>query len=342
MNDQHQLQLSEAEKRVLRKQYEKLKDDEFDAFLSAAERYRLNPMTNQIYAQVHNPGDESKRKVTYCTGIDGYRLIADRTGQLAGNDDPVFEKEPKLEGDGEDVKATVTVYKIVDGEARPFTASARWRQYCPSPPFDFMWKKMPHLMLGKCAEALALRKAFPAELSGIYTQEEMDQTKEQDGRGSFDPDKANGSPQRKTPTNGNGELTMLKQAISASVRKHCNLNANQAKPVCERVFTTLAKNPDNVDDCKAVQEWLNGHVDGDMMLEIEKKQYGHDLKAWIPKAKKQQMFAVFDAVGVPTEEQDEPTIEQYRLASQFCRENKGKDFEEAVAAAVGARKEGGR
>lgn len=138
-------------------------DDEFALFMHACRRTGLDPLMRQIHC-VKRGG-----KMTIQTAIDGYRLIADRTGVYAGNDDPIFDDEEKPR------KATVTVYKLVGGVRCGFTATARWDQYHPGDAQGFMWKKMPHLMLGKCAEALALRKAFPAELSGVYTNEEMDQ-----------------------------------------------------------------------------------------------------------------------------------------------------------------------
>ncbi len=145
---------------------EKCKDftnDQFAVFLHAIERFRLDPFSNQIYGIIR------AKRLSVQTGIDGFRLVADRTKAYAGNDDPVYNDELRP------TKATVTVYKFVGGQRCPFTASARWSQYCPKGNAGQMWERMPHLMLGKCAEALALRKAFPAELSGLYTADEMAQ-----------------------------------------------------------------------------------------------------------------------------------------------------------------------
>lgn len=135
---------------------------EFDLFMAVCKRTGLDPISRQIYF-IQRGG-----KWQWQTSIDGYRLTADRTGVYAGSDDAVFEDGP----DGKPTKATVTVWKFVKGQRCPFTATARWGEYNAG---QGMWNKMPHTMLAKCAEALALRKAFPAELSGIYTREEMDQ-----------------------------------------------------------------------------------------------------------------------------------------------------------------------
>lgn len=139
-------------------------DTELALFLYAAKRSGLDPLTKQIHA-VKRSG-----KMTIQTGIDGYRLIAQRTGHHAGTDDAVYVVEQ-----GIPVSATVTVYRIVGGQRVGFTATARWSEYYPGDAQGFMWKKMPFLMLGKVAESLALRKGFPAELSGMYTKEEMEQ-----------------------------------------------------------------------------------------------------------------------------------------------------------------------
>ncbi|MDE2104800.1 MAG: phage recombination protein Bet, partial [Patescibacteria group bacterium] len=142
-------------------------DNELSLFLTVAKRSGLDPFTKQIHFVKR--GDTG----TIQTGIDGYRAIAEHTGTLAGIDDATFDSEenqyPK--------KASVTVYRLIGGQRVPFTASARWSEYAPiyNGQLGKMWQKMPYLMLAKCAEALALRKAFPNDLSNLYTNEEMQQ-----------------------------------------------------------------------------------------------------------------------------------------------------------------------
>jgi phage recombination protein Bet len=144
---------------------------ELQMFLYIAKKTGLDPLAKQIHFTKFKDKN-GNANITIITGIDGYRSIASKTGKLAGIEDVVFnsEEDPKPK------KASVTVYRMVDGQKVPFTATARWDEYFPSMPSkQFMWNKMPYTMLGKCAEALALRKGFPNDLSQVFVEEEMDQ-----------------------------------------------------------------------------------------------------------------------------------------------------------------------
>ena len=143
-------------------------DPEFDAFIHICKRRGLAPEEKQVYLIPR------RGKWTVQTSIDGYRLIAERSGVYAGSDDPVFTdaETPLANGKRHPEKATVTVWKIVAGVRCPFTSTAYWDEYNGG---ENLWLTMPYVMLAKCAESQALRKAFPADLSGIYTIEEMDQ-----------------------------------------------------------------------------------------------------------------------------------------------------------------------
>jgi phage recombination protein Bet len=147
-------------------------DLELELFLHACKRTGLDPLMKQVYAIKRWNNEDKRETISFQTGIDGYRLIADRTGKYAGSDEPTY----MIGAEGFPEVASVTVYKMIDGQRCAFSASARWTEYVQKKrdgaPTS-MWVKMPFLMLGKCAEALALRKAFPAELSGVYTHEEM-------------------------------------------------------------------------------------------------------------------------------------------------------------------------
>lgn len=140
--------------------------DELELFFHQARHAGLDPLAKQIYF-VKRQG-----KGVIQVGIDGLRLIADRTGQYAGSEDAEFTGQTER---GFPAAAKVVVYKMVAGQRCPFGATARWDEYFPGDQQGFQWKRMPHAMLSKCAEALALRKAFPADMSGLYVHEEMEQ-----------------------------------------------------------------------------------------------------------------------------------------------------------------------
>lgn len=149
-------------------------DVEFANFILVSARTGLDIFKKQIYLVPRWDSRLGKNVYSPQAGIDGFRSVAERTGKYAGNDDAVFKGEKEVKKVKVPEMATVTVYKMVEGTRCPFTASARWDEYYPGEKVGFMWHSKPHIMLGKCAEALALRKAFPNIIQGFYETAEMD------------------------------------------------------------------------------------------------------------------------------------------------------------------------
>lgn len=152
-------------------------NEELSLFIQQCRRTALDPFSRQIYCVVRGRGD--KRSMTIQTSIDGLRTIAQRSGSYEGQTEPEYRAEKgewSTEWDGSDppYEARVGVYR--SNFRGPQYARARYSSYVvkdrdgkPNP----FWKRMPELMLSKCAESLALRKAFPNEMSGLYSSEEM-------------------------------------------------------------------------------------------------------------------------------------------------------------------------
>jgi phage recombination protein Bet len=159
-------------------------DDELKLFIQQCNKTQLDPFSRQIYSIARWDKKTGREIRTTQVSIDGARLVAQRSNQYEGQDGPYWCGD-----DGKwfdvwlDLKppraAKVGVWR--KNFRQPTWAIANWEAYAQTYTYNGqqqlspMWKKMPALMLAKCAEMLALRKAFPLELSGLYSSEELGQ-----------------------------------------------------------------------------------------------------------------------------------------------------------------------
>lgn len=172
---------------------------ELDLFVHMCRRWRLDPLRRQIYAHVYkrrkkdSDGNWSEaRNVVYVTGIDGYRTIADRTGNYRPGPRSVEVSKDAIDPETNPqgiVSATATVEKYSHGEWHPFSETVYWDEFAPikevwenkKPTGRYKldtsgnWGRMGRVMLQKCAEAQCLRRGWPDEYGDLYVSEEMDQ-----------------------------------------------------------------------------------------------------------------------------------------------------------------------
>jgi phage recombination protein Bet len=153
-------------------------DQEFELFMQVCRKSKLDPFLRQIYCVLWPKDNGRTHEMVIITGIGGYRAMAARDhNDFGGTSAATFSyfDPPSFTPAGKRIPESATVTAFRKGGIQS-TGSAYWEEYAPAdlrkPRSDF-WNRMPKVMLEKCAEAKALRKAFPG-LSNIFTPEEMD------------------------------------------------------------------------------------------------------------------------------------------------------------------------
>lgn len=238
-----------------------LTGDELRLFALRCQQTGLDPFGGQIYAVKRFDARLQREVLTIQVGIAGLRLIAERTGKYAGQIGPDWCGE---DGEWKDVwlsekpPAAARVGVLRKDFAQPLFAVALWREYAQHDKkggITSMWLQFPALMLAKCAEALAIRRAFPAETSGLYIREEMMQATVEEEE-VVAPPEAPGETPVPTPT----AEAQKEEAIPPKLRDwHTHIasqpNLNDLKDAYARAESLVEQGRLTADDFAFIKKW---------------------------------------------------------------------------------------
>lgn len=170
-------------------------NDEFDLFIEAARSYGLDPFRKQIIPLVFNKNNDKKRQMAIVVTRDGLRIMAQRCGNYRPATKPAeYVIDETLKSPINPlgiVCARVTLWQRDDrsGDWYEVAGEAYWDEFAATKQvwedgrptdrqeLDGNWKRMPRVMIAKCAEAQALRAGWPDQFSGVYVEEEMDRAR---------------------------------------------------------------------------------------------------------------------------------------------------------------------
>jgi phage recombination protein Bet len=192
-------------------------DNELQMFISICNKTGLDPFSKQCWAVKRWDSGLGREVMAFQTGVDGFRVIANRSDKYSGQLGPFWcdetgEWKDVWLSDKPPVAAKVGVLRAdfkepLWGVAKFSSYAARKKDGSLTP----FWVKMPDLMIAKVAECLALRKAFPQDLSGINSDDELDRA-ETDFK-NLEPDKT---------------FQQLKDEATKSIEQSCGVTPEQS------------------------------------------------------------------------------------------------------------------